>query len=215
MNNLWVIFQFFSRQIWFSSTFQESPLYSSTFQACANPVWGHLGSPAYQGFFLRHGHLLFQFQVGRAHHGLFHWQVGQEVIILHDVAWVLPERAQVSLFTFHIDCSGYIARPKNRQSQDVTGTLMHFNTAYITGINSACCCHLILFKIIFFEKIFQEYHQCQFGSKSGPVFCWHDLGSNQLPRLSADDTWEVKINHIALSFGHSKSNMAETTLKPM
>ena len=33
-------FKYFSRQIWFSSTFQDSPVYSSTctFQACANPV---------------------------------------------------------------------------------------------------------------------------------------------------------------------------------
>ena len=32
-----MIFQYFSRQISFSRTFQESPLNSSTFQACANP----------------------------------------------------------------------------------------------------------------------------------------------------------------------------------
>ena len=32
-----LIFQHFSRQIWFSSTFQDSPSFSSTFQACANP----------------------------------------------------------------------------------------------------------------------------------------------------------------------------------
>ena len=28
----------FSREILFSRTFQDSPVYSSTFQACANPV---------------------------------------------------------------------------------------------------------------------------------------------------------------------------------
>ena len=33
-----MIFQYFSRQIYFSRTFQESPLNSSTFQACVNPV---------------------------------------------------------------------------------------------------------------------------------------------------------------------------------
>ena len=33
-----MIFQYFSRSIRFSRTFQESPLYSSTFQACGNPV---------------------------------------------------------------------------------------------------------------------------------------------------------------------------------
>ena len=32
-----MIFQYFSKQIYFSRTFQESPLNSSTFQACANP----------------------------------------------------------------------------------------------------------------------------------------------------------------------------------
>ena len=32
------VFKDFSRQIRFSRTFQDSPVYSSTFQACANPV---------------------------------------------------------------------------------------------------------------------------------------------------------------------------------
>ena len=32
------VFKYFSRQILFSRTFQDSPVYSSTFQACANPV---------------------------------------------------------------------------------------------------------------------------------------------------------------------------------
>ena len=35
-----MIFQYFSRQILFSMTFQESPINSSTFQACANPGTG-------------------------------------------------------------------------------------------------------------------------------------------------------------------------------
>ena len=33
-----VFFKYFSRQISFSRTYQDSPAYSSTFQACANPV---------------------------------------------------------------------------------------------------------------------------------------------------------------------------------
>ena len=44
---LWVIFQYFSRQIWVSSTFQESPLYSSTFQACANPATSSANSKVF------------------------------------------------------------------------------------------------------------------------------------------------------------------------
>ena len=32
------VFKYFSRQILFSRTFQDSPVYSSTFQACANPA---------------------------------------------------------------------------------------------------------------------------------------------------------------------------------
>ena len=32
-----VFFKYFSRQILFSRIFQDSPVYSSTFQACANP----------------------------------------------------------------------------------------------------------------------------------------------------------------------------------
>ena len=32
-----MFFKYFSRHILFSRTFQDSPVYSSTFQACANP----------------------------------------------------------------------------------------------------------------------------------------------------------------------------------
>ena len=42
-----MIFQYFSRQISFSMTFQESPLNSSTFQACANPVVMKVHFPGY------------------------------------------------------------------------------------------------------------------------------------------------------------------------
>ena len=38
IQGLFMIFQYFSRKIWFSRNFQESPLNSSTFQACANPA---------------------------------------------------------------------------------------------------------------------------------------------------------------------------------
>ena len=34
-----MFFKYFSRQILFSRTFQDSPVYSSTFQACANPAF--------------------------------------------------------------------------------------------------------------------------------------------------------------------------------
>ena len=37
------------------------------------------------------------------------------------------------------------------------------------------CCRLLTFFIInFFEKFFQEHYQSvkQFGSRSGPMFCW-------------------------------------------
>ena len=37
-----MFFKYFSRQILFSRTFQDSPVYSSTFQACANPVHGRI-----------------------------------------------------------------------------------------------------------------------------------------------------------------------------
>ena len=32
-------FMYFSKQILFSRTFQDSPVYSSTLQTCVNPVW--------------------------------------------------------------------------------------------------------------------------------------------------------------------------------
>ena len=38
-NAFWVFFKYFSRQVLFSRTFQDSLVYSSTFQACANPAF--------------------------------------------------------------------------------------------------------------------------------------------------------------------------------
>ena len=35
------VFQYFSWQILFSRTFHDTPVYSSSFQACANPVKGY------------------------------------------------------------------------------------------------------------------------------------------------------------------------------
>ena len=55
----------------------------------------------------------------------------------------------------------------------------------------------IFFKIIFFEKFFQEYHLSvkQIGSRSGPTFfVGPDLGPNCLQRLSADDTRRQRVN---------------------
>ena len=40
-----MFFKYFSRQISFSRTFQDSPVYSSTFQACADP--GYTGMCVY------------------------------------------------------------------------------------------------------------------------------------------------------------------------
>ena len=52
------------------------------------------------------------------------------------------------------------------------------------------CRLLIFFKINFFEKFFQEYHQSvkHSGSKSGRHYVGPDLDPNCLQRLSADDT---------------------------
>ena len=57
------------------------------------------------------------------------------------------------------------------------------------------------FKISFFEKIFQEYHQSikQFGSRSGPTFCRPDLGPNCLQKLSAHDTSRPGMNHLPVT----------------
>ena len=44
-----MFFKYFSRQILFSRTFQDSPVYSSTFQACANP---DLSSLVYRSLFV-------------------------------------------------------------------------------------------------------------------------------------------------------------------
>ena len=40
-----MFFKYLSRQILFSRTFQDSPVYSSTFQACGNPdtIWSQGG----------------------------------------------------------------------------------------------------------------------------------------------------------------------------
>ena len=52
------------------------------------------------------------------------------------------------------------------------------------------CCLLIFFKIVFFEKLFPEYYQCQNSlyPDQAQHFVWHDLGPNCLQRLSADGT---------------------------
>ena len=52
-----------------------------------------------------------------------------------------------------------------------------------------CGFFFLFFLIIFFKKIFQEYHQSvkQFESRSGIHFVGPDLGPNCLKRLSADD----------------------------
>ena len=67
---------------------------------------------------------------------------------------------------------------------------MHLLTLCILG-NFSCffCCQLIIFKINFFEKFFQEYHQSviQIGSRTGPTCC-RALSWSKLQRLSADDT---------------------------
>ena len=61
------------------------------------------------------------------------------------------------------------------------------------GNFSCFCCRLLtFFKIILFEKFFQEHYQSdeRFGSRSGP-----DLGPNCFQRLSADDKcshWQGK-----------------------
>ena len=58
------------------------------------------------------------------------------------------------------------------------------------GNFSRFICHLlIIFKINFFEKFSQQYHQNvkQFGSRSGPHFVGPDLGPNCLQMQSADD----------------------------
>ena len=50
--------------------------------------------------------------------------------------------------------------------------------------------HLIFYKMYFFKKLFQEYHQAvkQFGSRSGRTFFRPELGSNCLQSISVDDS---------------------------
>ena len=49
----------------------------------------------------------------------------------------------------------------------------HWGTFIMLRTFYAFCCLLIFFKIYFFEKLLQEYHQSvnQIGSRSGPTFC--------------------------------------------
>ena len=62
-------------------------------------------------------------------------------------------------------------------------------TLCILGHISCVLSSVDFFKIIFFEKFFQEYHQSvkQFGSRSDNCSVWPDLGQNCLQRLSTDD----------------------------
>ena len=48
------------------------------------------------------------------------------------------------------------------------------------------CCHLLtFFKINVFQKFFQEHYQSvkQFGSRSGPMFCWSLSGSKLFAKV--------------------------------
>ena len=51
------------------------------------------------------------------------------------------------------------------------------------------------FKINFFDKLFQKYHQSvkQFGSRSSQGFVGPDLGRNYLQRLSIDNTSRQRV----------------------
>ena len=51
------VFQYFSRQILFSRTFQDSPVYSSTFQACENPAFWSKAAWCPGGVLSEHFHL--------------------------------------------------------------------------------------------------------------------------------------------------------------
>ena len=66
------------------------------------------------------------------------------------------------------------------------------------------CRLLIFFKIKFFEKFFQEYHQNikQFGYRSGPTFVGPDLGPNCLQfKLSTNDTSRQRVKITEFNFG--------------
>ena len=49
----------------------------------------------------------------------------------------------------------------------------------------ACLSSVDFFKINFFEKFFQKYHQSvkQFESRSGPTFCWASSGSKMFAKV--------------------------------
>ena len=51
----WAIFKYFSRQFWFSRTFQDSHSFSSTFQACGNSGLSMLTCPLFKPKYLATG----------------------------------------------------------------------------------------------------------------------------------------------------------------
>ena len=56
-----------------------------------------------------------------------------------------------------------------------------------------------LYKFYYFKKIFLEYHQCQFGSKSGWTFFFEpDLAPNCLQRLASDEIRGLKQGKLLL-----------------
>ena len=69
-------------------------------------------TPSYHLSFFPRREPFVQLEVGRAHHGLLHRQVRQQVVVLHDVARHLAEGAQVTLLLVHQDGANHVLCPR-------------------------------------------------------------------------------------------------------
>ena len=68
-----MFFKYFSRQILFSRAFQDSPVYSSTFQACVNP---DISKVTYSHFFTKFMLIHTDFVCINAYVGTFSYLLG-------------------------------------------------------------------------------------------------------------------------------------------
>ena len=89
------------------------------------------------------------------------------ILLLHSINHIL----------FDASCKSSTIFQKNDErhhnSFRLLQSVFHITLCFCWVIFHVFCCLLIFFKINFFEKFFQEYHQSvkQLGSRSGPTIC--------------------------------------------
>ena len=92
-----MFFKLFSRQIKFSRTFQDSPVYSSTFQACANPECNCMAPNSSEP-----QDVMLNWALYINSSFLFIWQWQESLKVKGDFSWFLTEMILYNTSRLHI-----------------------------------------------------------------------------------------------------------------